>query len=216
MRRYLLYALGLLTVIYFSYQFPIFSFVLLSGLVIVLVYVLLAGMIRWLRKRRGWKWLQVPLTMILIFFIGLVIGLFRPLPSAIIISDDIEKTLEYAYATDQGDRKQLKFFLPIYREEMVQRDSVRLMQVRAYNESGKIKKAVDKFHAAFILHHNYKGDSVLYRQAHLLAKEAASGGELKGHLQADWLRKATYDRWMLSIGKGQKYNTQGGISFELE
>ena len=56
----------------------------------------------------------------------------------------------------------------------------------------------------------------IYRQAHSLAKEAASEPSLADNFQVQWLTKATYDRWMLSIGKEQKYDTQGRVSFELK
>ncbi|WP_215224671.1 hypothetical protein [Echinicola shivajiensis] len=216
MRNYLIYALGLMTVGYFSYQYPLFSYALLSLMAILFVYILLAGIVQLFRKHLDGKWFYFPLAIFSIPIFGLLIGLLRPLPDAIIPSDDVSKKLEYAYSTDQGDRKNLKFFLPTYRAQMIKRDSIRLVQVRDLKERGKINKSMDKFHAAFVLHHNHIKDSALYRMAHTLAHEADADNAMEGNLQVEWLKKATYDRWMLSIGKAQKYNTQGGISFEVQ
>jgi hypothetical protein len=63
--------------------------------------------------------------------------------------------------------------------------------------------------AAMVLQHG--GDSSHYRIAHELASAACQRGVNTREWpqsSAEWLAKATYDRWMLSIGKPQVYGTQ--------
>ncbi|QDH81154.1 hypothetical protein FKX85_19820 [Echinicola soli] len=216
MKKLITYAVILLVVAYFSYQYPWFAFVLLALLGGMIIYMLMAGIILMWRNKLLVKRFYSPMTMLGIVLTGLVIGLLRPLPDPIISSDDSSKVLAHAYSTDQGDRMNLQFFVPPFRKEMRRRDSVRLKQVREVMDRESEFSPIDRFHAAFILHHNPMHDSFLYEQAHSLAKKAASAPELKDNYQVQWLAKATYDRWMLSIGRSQKYATQGGVSFSIE
>ncbi|WP_157243473.1 hypothetical protein [Algoriphagus resistens] len=142
-------------------------------------------------------------------------GLLAPLEEPRITTGNVSQDLEYAHRMDQADRMNLKFFIGAFHTQMRERDSIRLNQVLGYSKSGQIEKSRDKFYAAFVLHHNPKKDSSLYRKAHTLAQAAASDPGLTDDFQVQWLSKATYDRWMLSIGKEQEYDTQGGVSFEL-
>ncbi|WP_192349651.1 hypothetical protein [Algoriphagus sp. Y33] len=216
MVKILSYGVGVVAIGYMSYQYPLFSFVLLGTLVLTMFYILIAGLLRVFRKRIRGNWFHTPLAIVSIILIGLAVGLLRPLHKPLLESGDVSKDLEYAYMMDQGDRKNLKFFLGAYRKQMKERDSLRLAQVLNLKRENGIDEGVDKFHAAFILHHNPQRDSILYRQAYSLAKEAASEPGLTDDFQVQWLSKATYDRWMLSIGKEQKYNTQGGVSLEVK
>ncbi|WPR77361.1 hypothetical protein [Algoriphagus sp. NG3] len=216
MFKVLSYVIGAGVIGYVSYQYPLFSFVLLAALGLVVVYLVIAAVVRLVYKRFRGKWLHTPLAIISIVLIGLLIGLARPLQQPVIESGNVAEDLEYAYTMDQGDRKNLKFFLGTFRQQMKERDSIRLNQVMELKRANKIVGGIDKFHAAFILHHNPSRDSTLYRQAYGLAKEAASEPGLADDFQVQWLSKATYDRWMLSIDKEQKYNTQGGVSFEVK
>ena len=71
-------------------------------------------------------------------------------------------------------------------------------------EAGAVKTAKDYFRAAMIFQHG--GDSSSYRRAHDLAKKAA---ELDPSLpNAEWLSAASWDRYLLSVGKPQIYGTQ--------
>jgi hypothetical protein len=56
--------------------------------------------------------------------------------------------------------------------------------------------------AALILQHGE--ETKYYEMAHKLAQGAFD----KGYKEAEWLSKATYDRWQMSMGKPQKYGTQ--------
>ena len=49
-----------------------------------------------------------------------------------------------------------------------------------------------------------------------MATEAAKHEELKENYVVQWLEKAAYDRYMKSIGKPEKYNTQDKFSIDFE
>ncbi|AWW29486.1 hypothetical protein DN752_04690 [Echinicola strongylocentroti] len=216
MKKLITYAALLLVVAYFSYRYPWFAFLLLALLGGMIIYMLLAGTIWMWRNNLSVKRFHSPFIMLGILLTGLVIGLLRPLPDPIISSGNSSKELAHAYSTDQGDRMNLQFFVRPFHKEMRRRDSLRLEQVREVMDKEPEFSPIDRFHAAFILHHNPMHDSSLYEQAHSLANKAASAPELKDNYQVQWLAKATYDRWMLSIGRPQKYSTQGGVSFSIE
>ncbi|QDH81123.1 hypothetical protein FKX85_19645 [Echinicola soli] len=214
--KYVIYVFCLLAIGYLSYHYPLFAFALLALLAGVLLYMVVSGTVWFLKKGLTWKRFQVPLVMVGTILFGLAVGLLSPLPEPIGHSGNTGEDLEQAYITDQGDRMNIRFFVPHYKQQMQKRDSIRLEKVREYLEMGKVDKPIDKFHAAFILHHNRMRDSSLYELAYNLAKQAAAAPNLAANYQAQWLAKATYDRWMLSIGKPQKFGTQGGVSFTLE
>lgn len=215
-KKLITYFLGLLIMGYLSYQFPLFSFVSLALFGIVLLYILIVGVVKFFKKRLKGKWIQAPTSIAIILLSAMAISLLRPLPTPIKESGNIQDDLAYAYQMDQADRMNMKFFLGVFQGGMIRRDSLRLEQVRHFQRTNAIKKPMEKYHAAFILHHNPQRDSVLYRQAFNMADEAASDPELSDDFQVQWLAKATYDRYMLSIGKDEKYNTQGGISLDIK
>ena len=80
-------------------------------------------------------------------------------------------------------------------------------------EKNKKLEALDKFHAAFVLHHS--GESEDYRLAASLAEAAAEDAALKDVYEVQWLKKAAYDRWKVSIGEPEKYNTQNNFRFDV-
>ena len=131
---------------------------------------------------------------------------------AIIKSDDVSKNLEYAYQTDQNDRKRLKSFIGFF-SKLKERDSIRLKQTKEIYNQEMLSKPIDKFHAAFVYHHS--DNSKDYKIASELAEEAANSKKLKDVYTVQWLRKASYDRYMISIGKPEKYNTQNNFSIDL-
>jgi len=110
--------------------------------------------------------------------------------------------LAYICTTDQGDRITLRWLRS-------GRDSIRLARVLDMQRSGLINGPVDQLRAALVLQHGT--DSMHYRLAHELAKAAYDNWvetpeQTKG--EAEWLMKATYDRWMTSLSKPQVYGTQ--------
>ncbi|WP_079721025.1 hypothetical protein [Salegentibacter holothuriorum] len=150
---------------------------------------------------------------LLICISGIMISLIRPYDKAIITKGTISEKLKYAYESDQKDRRQLRSFLG-YFSDLEDRDFKRLNQIKTIRKSNNLKKPRDKFYAAFIYHH---GDtSIDYKIASKLAAEAAQDEFLKDDFEVQWLRKATYDRYLLSVGKQEKYNTQNRWSFNIE
>ncbi|WP_215222570.1 hypothetical protein [Echinicola shivajiensis] len=214
--KYIIRAICLLVVGFLSYQYPWFVFLLLALMVGVLLYMGMASVVWLIRNRFAWRRLRVSLILAVMIMICLGIGLLKPLPEPISWTQEVGEDLRYAHSTDQGDRMNLKFFLPPFTEQMKARDSIRFEVVREMIGKGQIEKPWDKFYASFILHHNPMKDSSMYELAHELARQAAAEPTMTGEYQVQWLAKATYDRWMLSIGQPQKYGTQGGVSFSIE
>jgi hypothetical protein len=143
-----------------------------------------------------------------------VAGLFRPLEHAIVSAGDVSEKLAYAYKTDQADRMTVRAYLGMFKDNMVERDSIRLEQANQLYRDNLISLPMDKFYAAFIFHHSKQ--SSFFQIAQELAGEAASVSELKDNYVVQWLAKATYDRWMVSLGKPQKYGTQDKFSVSVE
>src|SRR5690606_20784977 len=108
---------------------------------------------------------------------------------------------------------QLRSYIKVL-SEIKERDRERLAQVNRFYEKNEIIEPIDKFYAAFVYHHSDK--SMDYKIASHLARDAARGKGLKDNYQVQWLAKASYDRYMLSIGKEEKYNTQNKLSIDLE
>jgi hypothetical protein len=110
--------------------------------------------------------------------------------------------LAYMYKTDQRDRFTLRWL-------NTSRDHGRIARVLELHKSASSWEPEQMLDAAMVLQHG--DDSTHYRIAHELASAACERGVNTREWSkntADWLMKATYDRWMLSIGKPQVYGTQ--------
>ncbi|GHA32873.1 hypothetical protein GCM10007103_12900 [Salinimicrobium marinum] len=128
-------------------------------------------------------------------------------------SGSLGKKLQYAYETDQNDRKQLRSFIGLF-SKLNERDDKRLTQVKELSQDRKLLKPMDKFYAAFIYHHS--DNSTDYETASKLSAQAAESEKLQDHYQVQWLKKAAYDRYMVSLGKPEKYNTQNSFGIKVE
>ena len=193
-----------------SYLFNAFGFLLAAMAAVSLLVFLITSTVRYFRKDVSRNWVKIPLMLVAVCVVAIPVNFIRPYAPALSRSANVSKVLQHAYTTDQGDRKTLKTYLPGFRQQVRERDSLRIAQVKHLYRNHRITKPMDKFHAAFVLHHSR--ESELYEIAHTLASEAAAAGGLENALQVQWLKKATYDRWMISIGKPQKYATQNGIT----
>ena len=219
MKKYTIALLALIVVAILAYSYNLISYLLLLFVALSLAVLLIAGAIKVFRKSMSRRWFEIACMVMVISVIGVMVGLLRPLEPPIIGSGNVSKALAYAYKTDQQDRMTLKFGLGMFgwgkfRNQMQLRDSIRLDQVKKLYKSQPIPKPLDQFHAAFIFHHSHK--SKLFEIAHKLAAKAAAAEQLKDTYQVQWLAKATYDRWMLSVGKQQKYGTQGTFSLSVK
>lgn len=210
-RRIFLVVLALVVGI-LSYQIRSFEFLLILFIVLSLIFLSLAGTIKIFRKVRP-GFINIPIWVTGICLAGVLISLFRPLDAAIKETGTPGEQLAYAYKTDQQDRKQLKSLIGFI-SDLKQRDELRLKQVKEIYAGENNLNSLDKFHAAFVYHHS--DNSRDYETASSLAAAAAKDEELQDHYQVQWLRKAAYDRWRLSLGKPEKYNTQNKFSFDLE
>ncbi|MDF9797725.1 hypothetical protein OKW21_002988 [Catalinimonas alkaloidigena] len=214
MKKYFFHLLFLIAISLLAYHYSLISFLLMLCIALSLLVLIVAGIIKLLSSSLNPIWLKLPFQIILICIVGIFIGLFRPLAPAVIHTDDVSENLSYAYQTDQGDRKNLKAYIGLFREELANRDSLRLRQVKDLYTNRLIQKPLDKFHAAFVFHH--AEESKDYEIANELASQAASAEALKDVYQVQWLAKASYDRWMVSLGKPQKYDTQDKFGISVE
>ncbi|MER2999320.1 hypothetical protein [Pontibacter populi] len=214
MKKYLIPFITLLAVSTLSYMYNLVSFILLMLIALSLAFLLAAGILKIFRRDLDKKWLKIPLVIMTVCITGVFIGLFRPLEQAIINTGDASEKLAYAYKTDQGDRMTVRAYLGIFKDNMAKRDSIRLEQVNKLYKENQISEPIDKFYAAFIFHHSKK--SAYFEIAQKLANEAASVLKLKDDYVVQWLAKATYDRWMVSLGKPEKYGTQDKFSVSVE
>jgi hypothetical protein len=106
------------------------------------------------------------------------------------------------YKTDQRDRFTLRWL-------NTSRDDARIARVLEIHRAESDWTPEEMLDAAMVLQHGH--DSSHYRIAHELASAACGRGVSTREWpqsSAEWLVKATYDRWMLSIGKPQVYGTQ--------
>jgi len=111
--------------------------------------------------------------------------------------------LRQLYEQDQDDRRT---GLPW--PETLERDRVRRRRVGELLAAGALGRPwepahpEDCYHAAMVLQHGESSDDFL--RAHELAGRSVALGARK----ARWLAAATYDRWLMSQGRPQKYGTQ--------
>lgn len=211
MKKRIFLLISLISISILSYKIDWFNYLLILLVFLSTLYLLIVGLISIFKdlKRRVFVF---ALVIICICIIGIITSFFRPYDHPVIDSENLSKNLEYAYKTDQNDRTQLRSFIG-YFSKLKERDSIRLKQVRSNYSKDKISKPMDKFYAAFVFHHS--DNSSDFKIASQLASEAASSENLKDDYTVQWLKRASYDRYMLSIGKPEKYNTQNQFSIDL-
>ena len=115
----------------------------------------------------------------------------------------MNQKLRKLYEQDQQDREKLSD-RPNEKEcdRLGKRDALRRKEaLRLINLEG-LHDGWDYYHVAMLWHHGT--NTKHYNLAHTYANKALK----LGNHQAEWLTKASYDRWQLSIGKPQKYATQ--------
>ena len=203
---------AILIVSILSYQINWFNYLLILTIVLDIIYLILLGFISIFKKLNKFNYI-ISLTIAYICFIGVIVSFFRPYNNPTINNSNTSKNLEYAYNTDQNDRKELRSFIFYFNDKLEKRDSLRLIQVRNYYNQNEISKPIDKFHAAFIFHHS--DNKTDYKIASQLAEKAANAESLKDEYVVQWLKRASYDRYMLSIGKPEKYDTQDKFSIDI-
>jgi len=82
------------------------------------------------------------------------------------------------------------------------RDAARLKRVKELYAQNQLKTGGDYYHAAMILQHSDVADDFLL--AHELCVAAISKGDARGK----WLAAASEDRFLMNIGRPQRFATQ--------
>jgi hypothetical protein len=87
-------------------------------------------------------------------------------------------------------------------EAVSQRDEAREARVKELLRSGALHSGADFYHAAMILQHAVDADD------YLLAHDLCVIAIAKGEERAKWLAAASLDRFLLAIGRQQRFGTQ--------
>jgi hypothetical protein len=105
------------------------------------------------------------------------------------------------YAEGQADRKP-KDGKPIDWAAVGPRDKARLARVKELYRGGALRTGADYYHAAMVLQHAPEPAE------HLLAHELCVVAVGKGEKRARWLAAASEDRFLMGIGRPQRFGTQ--------
>ena len=112
--------------------------------------------------------------------------------------DNVE--LARMFSEDQDDRK--PGLHGIDWAKVKPRDDARLARTRELYASGALRTGADWFHAAMILQHSSEADD------YLLAHEMSVAAVVQGKKDARWLAAASEDRFLMKIGRKQRFGTQ--------
>lgn len=181
----------------FTTWFSFVGFLLIYyGFIIFIITVIVLLIQRVFKRYKTSKWVLLSATLILSGTLAVLVGGIIAAPIPLFDNDDETTTLKHLYETDQEDR------LSGYWIVNPNRDRQRLEYVLAVTEANTVLTPEDMYYAAYILQHGTCTDH--FRIANELASEAA-----KNDIEnADWLAKATFDRWQLALGNQQEYGTQ--------
>lgn len=116
------------------------------------------------------------------------------------------------YEEDISERNNINwdYASPTQIADLRRKDRKRREKALSLLNEGKIKSAQDYHHVALIFQH---GESTIdYKMAHEFAKKALELGDES----AKWLFAATLDRYLISMGKPQKYGTQFKLNNKRE
>ena len=209
------FALTIVTITILSFFFEVVG-IISYGLIIVSIWLSIALCVVWLMawvlsklhviQKKPFRLripLKLPLLLLIVGMTGVIMmNLYAP-PALAASTETVNIQLSYIYKTDQGDRLALRFL------KLNERDQERLQRVLELHKQGEIFSAENLYRAAMILQHGT--ESTHYELGYLFAKQASE----MGYHDADWLSKAAYDRWMLSLGKPQEYGTQSTATFTI-
>lgn len=212
MNRKLLITLVAITIIICSYFIEYSSFIWIAIIIINLLFIFTVFIIWIFKKNKVSKKIRSSLILISLFSIGVFINSLLPYKNLNFLNDSklsIPEKIKFLYDSDQSDRKHLKSYtLKKYSLTVNKRDVERLETAKKYfsqYKNGKLKlDNQDKFYLAMIFHHGKETED--FKIAYQLASEIVESKEEIRN--APWLKKATYDRLLISQGKPQKYGTQ--------
>jgi hypothetical protein len=154
--------------------------------------------------RSGWALLT---GMVLGIAIGRCVGggvdgaaAARPSDPPSSASRDLDE-LARIYEEDQGDRMP-RGGKPIDWRVVGPRDRKREARVRELYEAGSLRTGKDFYRAAMVLQHASRPED------YLLAHEFCLAALAKGDQDARWLAAATEDRYLMNVGRPQRFGTQ--------
>jgi len=111
---------------------------------------------------------------------------------------EVSEELARMFTEDQADRTTS----PIDWAQVGPRDAARLARVKHLYHGQALRSGEDYFHAAMILQHSASAED------HLLAHEFCVAAISQGVEQAKWLAAASEDRFLMNIGRPQRFGTQ--------
>jgi hypothetical protein len=114
--------------------------------------------------------------------------------------------LQHLYEEDQAERQPAYAGKPVDVLTLSRRDDGRERRVKALYAAGQLNTGADYYHAAMILQHAMTPDDFLL--CHDLSVVAIAKGEPKGK----WLAAASMDRFLVSVGRPQRFGTQYGAA----
>lgn len=114
----------------------------------------------------------------------------------------MEETLKQLFDEDQSDRENNPNPTPEEFQKVIEKDTLRRKRVQEIINEGLLTQPEDYYHAAFIFQHGKTTEDFL--KANEFAKKALDLGFEK----AKWIYAASMDRYLINIGKLQKYGTQ--------
>lgn len=116
-------------------------------------------------------------------------------------SEDAGAELARLFEEDQSDRKRAEG-KEIDWPAVTARDEARLARVKELLAAGRFSTAADYYHGAMVLQHGAEPED------YLLAHELCVVAIGKGEERAKWLAAASQDRYLMKIGRPQRFGTQ--------
>ena len=114
--------------------------------------------------------------------------------------------LKHLYDEDQADRQPAYAGKPVDIPALARRDDERERRVKELYAADQLRTGPDYYNAAMILQHAMTPDDFLL--CHDLCVVAIG----KGEPRAKWLAAASMDRFLVSIGRPQRFGTQYGAA----
>lgn len=111
--------------------------------------------------------------------------------------------LKRLFDEDQSDRRP-EAGKPIDWSLIGPRDHEREQRVKELLANGALQTGADFFHAAMVLQHAIEPDD------YLLCHDLCIIAIAKGEMRAKWLAAASMDRFLVSVGRLQRFGTQFG------
>lgn len=115
---------------------------------------------------------------------------------------EVTISIEGLYNQDVDERKEINWKDKNKVVKLKEKDKIRRQKAKNILDSDILSTGLDFHHASLIFQHGEITED--YKLAHELAEKAINLGDET----AKWLYAATFDRWLLSSGKPQRYGTQ--------